>query len=250
MLFSDFLEKPSVVKYYGEKLISNYPEKLIQYEKKKLVSNAKIIQSILSYVSFDIICNNIEFLEVLEFTESDLVIDWIQSNVKLESFMNMINRYYQKVGCIELKTYMNDIFGQLEKLLKKSVVVSRPKRWRMVDFHDHISYLYICNTTHNQPIKTIINPTKIDNYMIKQPEQTLDIVFWGNKVKNCVASREERIGKGTWIFFIEKDESPLYTVETDKKFNITEIQMVGKNSFNTDNEHRELASKLIMKATK
>lgn len=248
MLSSAILDKPSIVKYYGEKLISNYPKNLIEYEQKKLIDNVKCIQSIWSYASFDIIKNNIEMLEVLNLNFNDLIIEWIRSNIKLESFMNMLHKHYEKVGCLEFNTYSNDVFSQLEKLLRKSVVVSKPKRWRMVEFHDHISYQYICNTTDNQPIETIVSPKKIGNYTIKQPKDTLDIIMWGKKVKNCVASYEERIGNSIWIFFIEENEYPLYTVETDKKFNIKQI--VGQSNSSVDEKGVELSKKLIMEATK
>lgn len=245
MLSNQILEKPSIKRHYGNKLISNYPEKLIEFEKNNLIKNTEVIQSIWPYVSFDIIRNHIELLEILNLNLSQDSIDWIRSHVKVESFLNMLNQYYQKVGCIEIDHYARDTFDQLNKLLEKSVEVSAPKRWRMVEFHDHISDLYLEHTTNNIPIQTLIELKTINEYTIWQPKESLDLVFWGRKVKNCVASYEERIGDGIWIFFIEKNEQPLYTVETDMKFNIKQIVTQCNGSVNA--EQQQLIQDLILK---
>ena len=248
MLPDQIFDKPSIKKHYGTKLISGYPEKLIEFEKNNATKNIKIIQLIWPYVSFDIIRNHIELLEILNLNLNNDSLDWIRSNTKVESFLNMLDQYHQKFGCIEINNHLRDTFEQLEKLLKKSVEVSIPKRWRMVEFHDHISHLYLEHTTNNVPIKTLIEPKTIDGYIIRQPKDTLDLVFWGKKVKNCVASYEERIGKGIWIFLIEEDNRPLYTVETDKKFNIKEI--VTQCNVSVDTKEQNLAHNLILKAVK
>lgn len=249
MLPNQILEKPSIKKHYGSKLISGYPEQLIEFEKNNFIKNTEIIQSIWPYVSFDIIRNHIEVLEIFNLCLlSEYTLDWIRSNSKVESFLNMIDQYYQKVGCIEINSYFVDTFEQLNKLLKKSVEVSAPKRWRMVEFHDHISYLYLEHTTNNVPIQTLIEPKTFDQYTVSQPKETLDLIFWGKKVKNCVASYEERIGKKIWIFFIEENGQPLYTVETDKKFNIKQI--VTQCNGSVDAKNRKIAHQLILQAVR
>jgi hypothetical protein len=246
MLPDQILEKPSIKKHYGNKIISGYPEKLIEFEKNNVIENTEIIQSIWPYVSFDIIRNHIELLEIIKFSLSDNTIDWIRSHTKVESFLHMLDRHYQKIGCIEINEYAGDTFDQLNKLLEKSVEVPAPKRWRMVEFHDHISELYLEHTTNNVPIETLIEPKTIDGYTIWQPKESLDLVFWGRKVKNCVASYEERIGDSIWIFFIEKNEQSFYTVETDKKFNIKQIVTQCNGSVNV--EQQNLVHDLILKA--
>ena len=223
---NEFLNKPSIQKHYRSKLNNGYPHDLIDFEKNILIENIKNIQSIWSYISIDIICNNIDFLEILNFSITEKNSDWILRNIKIESFLNMIGNYYRKVGCIEANAYIKDVLDQLEKLIAMGVNVTQPKRWRMIDFHDHISYLYLENTTKNNKLKTLIDSYNIGNYIVSQPKNSLDIIIWGKKVKNCVASYEERIGETIWIFFIEKDGLPLYTVETDmtKNLNIKQIK--------------------------
>lgn len=246
MLPDQILEKPSIKRHYGNKLISNYPENLIEFEKNNLIKNTEVIQSIWPYVSFDIIRNHIELLEILNLNLNHDSIDWIRSHVKVESFLNMLNQYYKKVGCIEIDYYARDTFDQLNKLLEKSVEVSTPKRWRMVEFHDHISELYLEHTTNNVPIQTLIEPKTINEYTIWQPKESLDLVFWGKKVKNCVASYEDRIGEEIWIFFIEENDRPLYTVETDKKLNIKQI--VTRYNGSVDVDKSNFVQDLIRKA--
>lgn len=252
MLFTpeELLQKASIKKHYGAKIISGYPQPLVEFEQSILIKNVQKIQSIWSYVSFDLIRNNIDFLEIVSLPIEDTIVEWIRMNMKLESFLNMIGNHYRKVGCIDINTFINDTFNQLNKLLKKDIEVCAPKRWRLIDFHDHISYLYLENTTQNNELKTIIKPYNEGEYTVSQPPNTLSIVIWGKKVKNCVASYEERIGKSLWIFFIEKDGVPLYTVETDKtkKYNIKQI--VSQCNGSVNDEGKQLAQKLINSAVK
>ena len=245
----EILNKPSIKKHYGSKLSSDYPQELIEFEQEILVSNVDILKSIWSYISIDLIRNHIDALEIVSLPITDNHIEWLRGNIKLESFLNMVTMHYNKVGCIEIDSFIRDTFNQLGKLLEKNINIAPPKRWRLVDFHDHISYLYLEHTTQNNILKTIIEPYESDGYTVSQPPNSLSIIIWGKKVKNCVASYEERIGKSIWIFFIEKDGVPLYTVETDmsKQYNIRQIVTQCNGSVNE--EGRKLAHDLIMAAT-
>lgn len=244
------LNKPSFKKYYGTKILEGYPMELIEFEQNNLIQNVKTIQKIWDYVSIDIIHNNISVLEISNISMDGNCIDWMRKNIKVESFLNMISKHYSKVGCIEIGTFLSDTINQLEKLIKSNVEVSPPKRWRMIDFHDHISYLYLKNTTKNQEIRTLIKPYKYGEYRVSQPSNSVEIIIWGKKVKNCVASYEERIGNKIWIFFIEKNGVPLYTVETDmsKKLNIKQI--VSQCNGSVNNSEREFAQELLLNSYK
>lgn len=252
MLFKseDLFSKPSIKKHYGQKIKEGYPEELIYFEQRILTKNVEIIQSIWEYLSFDLIRNHIECLEIVSLPVDKIHHDWLKENIKLESFLNMVSTHYHKVGCIDIDTFIKDTFEQLGKLIKRNIEVSAPKRWRLVEFHDHVSYLYLKNTTRNNDLKTVIKPTMVDGYLVSQPENSLNIIIWGKKVKNCVASYEERIGESIWIFFIEKNGIPVYTVETDmsKKYNIKQI--VSQCNGSVSSEGRELAQKLILSAIK
>lgn len=250
MLADQIIEKSSIKKHYGKKIVSGYPKDLIDFEQSILIKNVKIIQSIWSYISFDIVLNNISILEIVNLKLDDNQIEWLRKNIKVESFLNMINRYYEKVGCIETKNTFNDTFDQLKKLLSDDVKVTPPKRWRMVEFHDHISYLYLENTTQNNPIKTLISPYTSGEYTISQPKESLELVMWGKRVRNCVASYEERIGDSIWIFMVTKNGVPTFTVETDvsKKFNIKQI--VSQCNGSVSSEDQNLVQQLILSAFK
>lgn len=250
MLISEnsFLQKPSIKKHYGLKIQSGYPQNLIEYEQSILLSNIKKIQNIWSYVSVDLIRNNIDFLEIVDLPIDKSNSTWISQNIKLESFLNMIAMHYRKVGCISIETFIKDTFNQLSKLIDRKIEVSTPKRWRLIDFHDHVSYLYLKNTTKNNQLKTIIKPYMQGQYTLSQPKDTVSIIIWGKKVKNCVASYEERIGESIWIFFIEKDGIPYYTIETDlKEFRIK--QMVSQSNQSVSDKERNMAQTIINNAT-
>jgi len=249
MLISEIslLQKPSIKKHYGLKIQSGYPESLIEFEQSILLSNIKKIQGIWPYLSVDLVRNNIDFLEIVNLPINDSNSDWISQNIKLESFLNMIAMHYRKVGCIEIETFTKDTFNQLSKLIERKIVVSTPKRWRLIDFHDHVSYLYLKNTTKNNQLKTIIEPYVQGKYTLSQPKDTVSIIIWGKKVKNCVASYEERIGEDIWIFFIEKDGIPHYTVETDMK-NFRIEQIVSQSNQSVNDEERNMAQTIINNA--
>lgn len=244
-----FLTKSSIKKYYGQKMLENYPATLIEFEQSILTKNISQLLKIWDYLSIDLVRNHIQTLEIVLLPISDEEnISWIRNNIKLESFLNMISTHHLKTGCIEIGTFIKDTFDQLNKLIKKGIVVDTPKRWRMIEFHDHVSYLYLKNNTVNKKIKTIINPFNDGEYKVSQPKQSIDIVIWGKKVKNCVASYEERIGKNLWIFFIEKDGVPHYTVETSKDKKLQVMQMVRQCNASVSEDERSFAQNLINKA--
>lgn len=250
MLCDQILNKPSIKKYYGEKISLGYVQTLIEFEQSRLVKNVSHIQKIWPYLSIDIVFNNIEFLEIIDLDLNEDQIDWLRKNIKLESFLHMIYKYHQKFGSIKTIDTYNDTFNQLKKLIRNNVEVTPPKRWRMVEFHDHISYLYLENTTQNNPIKTIISPYTSGEYTISQPSSTIELVVWGKKVKNCVASYEERIGKSIWIFMVSENNVPKFTVETDmsKHFNIKQI--VSQCNGHVSKEDSDFVHKLILDSTK
>ncbi len=244
---SDILDKPSIKKHYGQKMVSGYPEALIEFEKTVFTKNIETLKKIWPYLSFDLALNNIDWLEILPIPINNTHSDWLIQNIKPQSFLNMINQHYTKVGCISINTFIKDTFDQLEKLIKQKVEVSAPKRWRLIDFHDHVSYLYLKNNTKNNKLQTIIAPYKKANYLLSQPKESIEIIIWGKKVKNCVASYEERIGESIWIFFIEKDGVPLYTVETDMEhYHIKQI--VSQCNGSVDQAGRDFAQALILEA--
>jgi hypothetical protein len=246
---TDIFSKPSIKKHYGQKLLSGYPEALVEFEKTVFSNNIKTLKKMWPYLAFDLILNNIDWLEILELSINDTQANWLITNIKPQSFLNMINNHYTKVGCISINTFLKDTFNQLDKLIKQNVDVSAPKRWRLIDLHDHVSYLYLKNNTKNNKLPTIISPCKKDNYLLSQPKDSIEIVIWGKKVKNCVASYEENIGKSIWIFFIEKDGVPLYTVETDmKNYNIKQI--VSQCNSRVEQEGIDFAQNFILEAVK
>jgi hypothetical protein len=177
---SDILNKPSIKKHYGQKAVSGYPEALIEFEKTVFTKNIETLKKLWPYLSFDLTLNNIDWLEILPIPITQNHNDWLIQNIKPQSFLNMINQHYTKVGCISINTF-------------------------------------------------------------------IEIIIWGKKVKNCVASYEERIGESIWIFFIEKDGVPLYTVETDiNHYHIKQI--VSQCNGSVDTSGRDFAQALILEA--
>jgi hypothetical protein len=208
-----------------------------------------------SDVTFDLIRVNIDCLEIVkldfiydEYDKLDWppVFHWLCENITAKSFVHMISRYYKSIGSYKTNDIVRDTLCQLIVLIDKNISVSRPKRWRLMDFHDHISYLYLLNTTKNKPIEFIIEPYSNQEYSIYQPQDTLTLVKWAIRVKNCVASREYKIGKDIWIFFIERNRVPYYTVETTMDYEIKEIK--GPNNSSVTDDECNMALNMIKTA--
>jgi|694.fasta_scaffold06610_3 hypothetical protein len=158
-------------------------------------------------------------------------LNWLGNNLSLRSFLNMLSRVHGKQALVTIESELRDTLEQLDKILRKSSEpVPRPRRWRLRDFHDHISALYIERSTGNTKYcnDLISTPYRKDNYKVFQPADTVELGKWGREVKNCVLSREDRILNGeSRIILIEEEERPKYTVQLrgdPENFTIEEIE--------------------------
>jgi hypothetical protein len=156
---------------------------------------------------------------------------WLRSNLSLRSFLNMLNREHGKQTLVAIESELEDTLKQLAKILEKSSEpVPKPNRWRLKQFHDHISAMYIERTTENTAYKNdlIPSPYHSDNYKVFQPCDTIQLAKWAKEVNNCVLSRQGRILSGeSKVVLIEDGGKPTYTVELSgepKDFTIREIK--------------------------
>jgi hypothetical protein len=164
-------------------------------------------------------------------------------------------------GVDDVNNQLKDTFDQLQKMLKAGdTIVPQTEqedgtikkwRWRLVDFHDNISYLFLMRDIVNVEFtqNTIKNPYTEGSWTIYQPKDSVALAMWAQKVRNCVRSRESNVISGqTEIVFIERDGAPAYTVEVKpglakrssvENLTIHEIQAFGARTGatrDTDNE--------------
>lgn len=185
--------------------------------------------------------------------ETTECLNWLGNNLSLRSFLNMLSRVHGKQTLVTIESELRDTLDQLDKILRKSSEpVPKPRRWRLRDFHDHISALYIERSTGNTKYcnDLISTPYRKDNFRVLQPADTVELGKWGREVKNCVLSREGRILKGeSRIVLIEEEERPKYTVQLrgdPENFTIEEI--VGPCNSSLTPEQVSMCTSLIKEA--
>jgi hypothetical protein len=125
-------------------------------------------------------------------------------------------------------------------------------RWRLVDFHDNISYLFLMRDIVNVEFtdNTIKNPYTEGSWTIYQPKDSVALAMWAQKVRNCVRSREDNVHNGkSEIVFVERDGVPAYTVEVQpgsakrrnlNELSIHEIQAFGARTGSTRDSDGEI----------
>jgi hypothetical protein len=228
-----------------------------------IVSTFQLVNYIKNVSDLDNIWPNIpfdyyqEYSNILENISCNIempVKNWLRDNLSYKSFLNMIRRHYEKTNITKTESCLQDTFSQLNTLLQSNSVVTISKRWRLVEFHDHISYLYlkkdITNVTHNNSF--IPDPYIQDKWKVYQPKDSLELAVWGNKVKNCVLSYEDKILKNqSVIVLIEEESIPKYTVELEVNHELPQVkQIVGIANSSVSHEENQMCQNLIHLASK
>lgn len=233
------------------------------YQVSNYISNINFLTAVWSDISYDYFQNyqNILIKFDLYCGKNKYCYNWMQNNMSYQTFLHMVQHFYEKEGFRRVNEIYNDTFNQLIKVIerwgKTPEKITKPAKWRFQDFHDHISYLYIESTSQNveHHPEFIPFPVKVDNWKIYQPKNTVELQLWGRRVRNCVASYENSIlQKQSVIVLIEENDKPTYTAELDynslKKGKFKFKQVVGLNnrSSDLDSEKHSVIEKLLMTA--
>lgn len=233
-------------------LVSNY------------ISNVNYLNKVWSEIPFDIFQNYQDILMKFElYSTPDSAWNWMRDNLSYQSYLHMISHFYGEEGFQRTLDIYNDTVNQLNKLslrrMNEMEKITKPKRWRLQEFHDHMSHLYLEATTENRkhPTEFIPFPVQKDSWKVYEPKDTMDLTMWGRRVRNCVMSYEDKIfRKQSAIVLIEENEKPTYTAELDYKSlqegRIEFKQLVGltNRSSDLDEEKRNIVSNLIESAIK
>lgn len=167
------------------------------------------------------------FVNLTCFNEPEIA-NWFSENMSYRTFFNMMNRYLVKTSYTELNDTFSDTVKQLRDLIRKKATIIPPKRWRLIEFHDHVSEMLLEQTIDNVEYKnTISKPYKEGDYTVYQPKDKLDLAKWASKVRNCVLSRSSEVEQGSSeIVFVEKDGIPEITVEINGPKNRKDQQFI------------------------
>lgn len=225
------------------------------------ISNVNFLTRIWEDIPYDAFQNYQDILTKFElgFVEAEVAQPWIAENMNHNTLLHMISHFYEKNTFQRTVEIYADTLNQLCRLIVRKANITRPKRWRLEEFHDHMSHLYLESTVENKkhPTEFIPFPVNILNWKVYEPKDTLELAVWGRRVRNCVLSYEDKIfSKQSAIVLIEENDTPVYTAELDyqalKKGQMNFKQLVGLNNRSTDldEEKRSVVSNLIKSAVK
>jgi len=260
---SDFFQTPFFRKVFNSSDLTDLVE---FYQVTNYISNVNFLTSVWNEIPFDIFQNYQNILMKFElYSTLESCRNWMRDNMTFQSYLHMISHFYDEEGFQRTLEIYNDTVNQLSKLIARREPenemnkITKPKRWRLQEFHDHMSHLYLEASTENRkhPTEFIPNPVQIDRWKVYEPSCSLDLAMWGRRVRNCVMSYEDKIfNKKSAIVLIEENFKPTYTAELDYKSlqegRIHFLQLVGLNnrSSDLDEEKRNIVSNLIESALK
>lgn len=180
-------------------------------------------------VDYNLVINNFDLLSEIKINKFAKIDEesavWIKNNISLKSFINMWRVPYDKTEndytkINELNSLFADVIRMIGQILKKKnaepPTTITPLRFH--EFHDHIARLHLIASNTNDVYDHVIidEPVEIENYTIDCPKDSLSLRLWAQKVKNCVASYNDKIlRKTSHIIFVSVDGSPTYTLEVD-----------------------------------
>lgn len=258
---NDFFQTPFFRKWFSSQELD---ELVSFYQVSNYISNINFLTSVWSDITYDYFHNYQDILMKFElYSTPDSAWNWMRDNMSYQSYLHMISHFYNEEGFQRTLEIYNDTVNQLNKLslrrMNEMEKITKPKRWRLQGFHDHMSHLYLEATTENRkhPTEFIPFPVQKDSWKVYEPKDTMDLAMWGRRVRNCVMSYEDKIfSKQSAIVLIEENEKPTYTAELDYKYlqegRIEFKQLVGLNnrSSDLDEEKRNVVKSLIESALK
>jgi hypothetical protein len=263
----DYLDKPSVKKLINFEL--SHRDKWTAYQRIYYMTNFvnayKFATNIIFYTTvwpdaqLDIFVNNYELFS--DFYNHTEIPQWMMEKMTFKTYVNMLTTSVEKDGMTATAQNYKDTISQLNTLIAKGVKVDYSMfRNRLKEFHDYVSDLYIemKHAPYELPCEHIPEPVVIDKYKIEQPKDSLTLVKWGAKVRNCVGSYAEQVlRKSTLIFMISEDDKPTYTIEiapesvkNPDNLVIKQAQRLGSGGYYIEPQERSKVSKIISDAIK
>jgi hypothetical protein len=256
---NDFLQTPFFRKWFASQELD---ELVNFYQVANYISNINFLTSVWD-ITYDYFQNYQDILMKFELYSGSIkdCYDWMKNNMTYQTYLHMVQHFYEKEGFQRTNEIYNDTFNQLSKVITRwgntPEKITKPAKWRLQDFHDHMSHLYIESSSQNveHHPEFIPFPVEVDNWKLYQPKNTVELQLWGRRVRNCVASYENAIlKKKSAIVLIEENGKPTYTAELDynalKEGELKFRQLVGLNnrSSDLDSEKKAVVERLLMTA--
>jgi hypothetical protein len=261
-----FFDTPFFRSYLNDKLQSYqmeenpYIEYVIFGKVFSVIVTTNQIHKVWSNVPIDYYRTHLSMLEnciETNFFDDPELVNWTRNNMNYATFFNLISQSFDKHDISNVNNLLRDTYNQMLKILQRGFNVERPERWRLKEFHDHVSNVYLEKTTQNVsfPEKSINEPYVENSYKVYQPNDTLTLAKWAARVHNCVASYADKVfQKRSEIVFVEENGTPKFTVEIDYgplqkgTVMIKQIQESCRGMGQTNDEDRQRCQRMIERA--
>lgn len=214
------------------------------YQLSNLIRNISFLNLIYPDVPIDFYRTYVDMLEVYNFRYNinSSTREWIKTHIPFESFINMMHKEYMNAISTGQRLredyseghklysshYLNDTINLLGQVISyqqehPEYDFNRPKRWRLVEFHDYLvaETWKFNNKNENLPQGLFPEPIKVERNATKwtlfQPADVHQLAQWGRAVRNCVGGassyREGIKKKEHFIVLCMVDNAPRFTIQ-------------------------------------
>ena len=209
------------------------------YDLDYLQGNVRNFIELYPDVPVDYLINNLELFSntqsICDVSTAATIGQYLRENVPVATLVKMMNdemteymkaaetdRYsrYKDYEGRYILSQLRDTIDMIRGLLRGNHEVTKPRRWRFKEWHDHVQGLQwkVQNKKEDLPQCLFPEPMKIDGYTFLQPLHTHMLAEWGRAVRNCVGSHgySDRIKNyQSMILLVMVDREPRYTIQCE-----------------------------------
>ena len=197
---------------------------------------------------------------------------WLNKHMPVSSFFHILDKEYERElantqtrrgydsdlqhPCFYYSNW-TDTISMLDTVLAHNACATEPlaldvpKRWRLMEFHDHIQSVSwkVKNKNESLPQDLFPEPVKVElgssKWTFFQPVDTHQLAAWGQAVRNCVGSASSYVDgvrkKKHFIVLCMIDSKPQFTIQLEVSMSIMSVkQIAGISNARLTDEAREL----------
>ena len=205
---------------------------------------------------------------------------WLNKHMPVASFFSILEKEYDKEMNSTRTRYnydeelqhfrfyysnWTDTISMLDTVLAHNACATEPltldvpKRWRLMEFHDHIQSVAwkVKNKNESLPQDLFPEPVKLElgssKWTFFQPVDTHQLAAWGQAVRNCVGSASGYADgvrkKKHFIVLCMIDSKPQFTIQLEVNMGMMSVkQIAGIGNARLTDEERELYTTAFSKA--
>jgi len=205
---------------------------------------------------------------------------WLNKHMPVASFFSILEKEYEReINNTHTRYYYDsdlqcprfyysnwsDTVSMLDTILAHNACATEPltldvpKRWRLMEFHDHVQSVAwkVKNKNESLPQDLFPEPVKLElgssRWTFFQPVDTHQLAAWGQAVRNCVGSASGYADgvrkKKHFIVLCMIDSKPMFTIQLEVNMGMMSVkQIAGIGNARLTDEERELYTTAFSKA--